>query len=326
MTVRIIVLLLLFPAATTAGEARSSAVLPLQPTGSATPAQADAMRRAVSFAVVGTMALAEVDRKLAAVDATCNTARCLEEAGRLLEAERLVGGRVGFEKEGWTLSLWVFDTRRQATLATVRDQCGGCTEAQARDWAARVVGRLLGQVRTESASASLDVRSTPSGAEVSVDGTPIGVTDMTFGVAPGRHTVAVRLPGRKLAVREVNAEAGATVKLDLRLEAEEDAGPAASPALKVAKWATLGAAVVGLAAGIALIAVDGGGTCDPTIPGGECPELRSTMTPGVVLTAVGGAAALASGYLFYRDSKRKNHSRATVLPAGAGVTVVFRFR
>jgi hypothetical protein len=83
-----------------------------------------------------------------------------------------------------------------------------------------------------------------------------------------------------------------------------DAGPGFFSA-RVFKWVTLGVAVAGLASGITLIALDGKGTCN--VPeGGLCPESYQTMAPGIALTAVGGAAAVGSGLLFWWDAKKKD--------------------
>lgn len=51
------------------------------------------------------------------------------------------------------------------------------------------------------------VRSTPSGARVSIDGGVVGTTDGLFEVEPGRHAVRVELDGYSPATKDVTAEA-----------------------------------------------------------------------------------------------------------------------
>jgi hypothetical protein len=85
---------------------------------------------------------------------------------------------------------------------------------------------------------------------------------------------------------------------------------------RVFKWITLGLGVASLGTGIALMALDGGGTCEAG-SGGLCPERYETMTPGIVLTAVGGAALVSSGILFYVDAgsdERAPAKSAALLP------------
>ena len=101
---------------------------------------------------------------------------------------------------------------------------------------------------------------------------------------------------------------------------------------RIFKWITLGLGVASLGTGIALIAVDGGGTCESG-PGGLCPERFETQTPGIVLTAVGGAALVTSGILFYVDagSNERAPSRSTgaLFPwfgrRGGGLAAIFSF-
>jgi hypothetical protein len=100
---------------------------------------------------------------------------------------------------------------------------------------------------------------------------------------------------------------------------------------RIFKWITLGLGVASLATGVALIALDGGGTCEAG-SGGLCPERYETMTPGIVLTAVGGAALVTSGILFYVDAgsaERGPAKSAALLPwfgrrsGGLAATVLF---
>jgi hypothetical protein len=104
-----------------------------------------------------------------------------------------------------------------------------------------------------------------------------------------------------------------------------DEGPGFFSA-RVFKWITLGLAVGGLAAGVPLIVLDGRGTCDHD----RCPDTYHTMTPGIALAAVGGAAAVTSGILFYLDARRERPGTAAaiapqLLPGGGGITASVRF-
>lgn len=98
---------------------------------------------------------------------------------------------------------------------------------------------------------------------------------------------------------------------DGRVVAPPDRGPGFFSA-RVFKWVSLGVAVAGLASGITLIALDGKGTCDAP-EGGLCPESYETIVPGAVLTALGGAAAVGSGVLFWWDA-RGSRQEVTLLP------------
>lgn len=95
----------------------------------------------------------------------------------------------------------------------------------------------------------------------------------------------------------------------------------------VTRWVALGVALAGLGAGIPLMVLDGGGTCDTS---GRCPDVYQTMAPGAALTAVGGAAAVGAVVLFILDARAKKKTRRVSftpvpLSGGAGVGATFRF-
>ena len=335
--VALVAFLVLLRSATAAADYRF-AVLPLQPDSAANREAADTLRSAISRRLPSSMPLVEVDRRLGVADPTCTSAKCLGEAARLLSAHLMLGGRVGRTESGeWTLSLWLFNADERATVATHRDQCGSCDLEQASAWAGKVARHLINSAGRAEASARLEVRSTPPGGAVSIDGSAVGVSGMTFGVSAGRHTVSVQLEGHTVAAREVDLAPGKLTVVELELVPTASTAPAAPdrprPApgffsARVFKWVTLGVAVGGLAAGISLIVIDGQPTCDETFPNMECPEVRDTLAAGAVLTALGGAAGLASGYLFYLDARDGGRSAAvapTLMPGGVGLTATLRY-
>lgn len=73
------------------------------------------------------------------------------------------------------------------------------------------------------------------------------------------------------------------------------------------KWITLGVGVASAGAGIALIALDGKGSCGTE----RCPDSYNTLAPGIILTAVGGAALITSVVLFIVDAKQGSSEKAT---------------
>ncbi len=65
---------------------------------------------------------------------------------------------------------------------------------------------------------TLRVRSTPTGASVKVDGTPVGVTNMDrTNVTPGLHTVEISLAGYQTATQSATVTAGATTIVQVAL-------------------------------------------------------------------------------------------------------------
>jgi TonB family protein len=77
----------------------------------------------------------------------------------------------------------------------------------------------------EPLTAKLRVRTDPPDASVLVDAKPVGTTPLeALSLPPGRHEVRVERRGYVAARREVEASAGQTVDLSLRLDRERQAG------------------------------------------------------------------------------------------------------
>ena len=68
---------------------------------------------------------------------------------------------------------------------------------------------------------TLDVHSTPEGAEVYVDGTFIGNAPATLKLTPGQHTIRVAQSGYKEWSREIGVQAGSAAHLSASLEKQD---------------------------------------------------------------------------------------------------------
>lgn len=94
---------------------------------------------------------------------------------------------------------------------------------------------------------------------------------------------------------------------------------------KVWSWITLGVGVAATGTGIALIAMDGSGTCGES----RCADSYSTMTPGIILTSLGGISLVSSAILFYVASNEETNEQAWITPwfndKSAGLSAAWRF-
>jgi hypothetical protein len=82
----------------------------------------------------------------------------------------------------------------------------------------------------------VSITTAPAGADVELDGTPVGLTALTLSdVRPGKHTVKVSRAGYRTVSREFEVTEGETLTLDIHLSAAQRApapprrGPAAPP-------------------------------------------------------------------------------------------------
>ena len=259
----------------------SIAVLPLRHAGdvsdTAASRIADDIRALLKSRGANVLAKDKSERLSHNRRAACTSKKCLDDLIALCDARMLLGGRLTREGGALTLQIWLYDAKRQTQgkpllMATLQDRCSGkCADAAAqKTLAERATRDLIAKARSLGAPAYITVQSTPAGGTVRIDGAPMGVTNMTFGVTPGKHVITVEKPGFKLSMHELDVEAGARGNVSAELQKSESGdgsggnsgggGAGGSKVTRLFAWITLAAAVGGLAAGIPLIAIDGQGT------------------------------------------------------------------
>jgi len=67
-------------------------------------------------------------------------------------------------------------------------------------------------------SSGVLIKSTPDGAEVTIDGKFVGSTPSTLQLKPGEHTISVKKAGYTLWKRTVTISSGDKITLDASLE------------------------------------------------------------------------------------------------------------
>jgi hypothetical protein len=73
----------------------------------------------------------------------------------------------------------------------------------------------------EAPKGSVNIASNPSGADVSVDGEFVGNAPAALKLAPGKHTLSVKMTGYKDWSREITVYSGSEVQLTANLEKQE---------------------------------------------------------------------------------------------------------
>ena len=74
---------------------------------------------------------------------------------------------------------------------------------------------------SEAPKGSVNIASNPSGADVSVDGEFVGNAPAALKLAPGKHTLSVKMTGYKDWSREITVYSGSEVQLTANLEKQE---------------------------------------------------------------------------------------------------------
>ena len=77
---------------------------------------------------------------------------------------------------------------------------------------------LNNSVKLIGGSTAVNVSSNPASADVSLDGNFIGNSTANLKLAPGKHTIVVKMAGWKDWTRDINVQSGSEVQLTASLE------------------------------------------------------------------------------------------------------------
>ncbi len=182
--------------------------------------------------------------------------------------------------------------------------CEKCTDATLGTAGDSLMSALAGSSR--KTVGQLTLTSVPTGAHVTIDGAPAGVTPIDVALPPGAHQITVSADGHRDAARSVTIVQGETAPLALELPGLSAGGNRAKLPLVVIGVG--GALVLG---GAVLYATSETDT-------GENYQYRDTRALGLALVGGGLVAAGIGGYLWF-TGKRTAETRPTValLPGGA---------
>lgn len=156
---------------------------------------------------------------------------CMAQAGKSLDAEKLIYGSV--KKNGNDYAVWLklFDVRKEKvdawlteTLPGAQSDAAGIRTLSGR-WFAKLTGHPL-NVGTIWVSANL------YGAVVTLDGIPVGATTeqplVIPEVRPGKHEIVASKPGNAPARQQFMVATGQTVAVNLTLHSEASGGSSGS--------------------------------------------------------------------------------------------------
>ena len=195
-----------------------------------------------------------------------------------------------------------------------RDGCTHCTDDDLVRIAKGLASKLLENTAARSGG-TIDVRTIPSGASVTIDGRMVGESDRSFPTAPGSHTVIMMLAGYEPETRIIEVGEGETRSIEITFDAEKKRS-GGQPRVIAGSLIAVGA--------LALI----GGTyaswtADQGLSG---PQSKYDYSGIGIGFAVGGAAVAGVGtYLWIRASHKRSAPTLSLLPGGgfAGWSTAF---
>ena len=198
-----------------------------------------------------------------------------------------------------TVTAYWFEAARDPVA--MRRSCASCTDAALRTLTDELMSSLVGKGRAELGQLSLT--SSPSGARVTIDGAPVGVTPLSHPLTPGAHTIRLSLGGHARAESSVTIAQGQTATLAVDLS---HAPRSKLPLVAIG----VGGAV--LLTGIVLYASSEEDT-------GDKPEYRDTTALGVTVGIVGLATIGVGAYYLLRGGDATEGATVAVVPGGATV-------
>ncbi len=249
-----------------------------------------------------------INEALSGSGGSCATATCRKALGQKLGCDYLVGGTIQGEARSFVFQLWIARSGTGDIISTLKEGCDICGQRKVFSRMELVASRLSARMAGETnAPARILLDSDPAGAQITVGNTPMGTTPRALSLPPGSHRITLKAPGHIPAVLDVEAISGMEERRTVDLiPTDMSAGE------RRAGWIAMGTGVAALAAGVALLVMDGGSAgCtgnEPTIgdTSGPCPQRYETALAGGMLAGL-GSAALAGGaallYLGYRGDE-----------------------
>jgi TolB-like protein len=273
--------------------------------------------RLLAGLVRGEFEVATIDTPEAAA---CADVDCRRELARGAAADYLVTSGIVAGERHYRVAVELVDGTTGSVLAVAARECDVCTVEE--------VGELLAEATTELRT-KLDaivvgppivaIDSRPRGAKVELDGVDVGITPSESVVAPGRHEATVAKEGYVVQRFTLRAVPGMREALSVELQAipRQPVPPPASPRdLRPWGWSAVAVGVGTLAAGAALLAIDGrpdkrhcgGSDIDAD---GDCRYRYDSVPGGATLTAVGSAVVIGGITLLALHARRMaKHRRA----------------
>lgn len=196
--------------------------------------------------------------------------------------------------------------------------CEKCNAERVKSTALAVTTKVLGRIYLDSNRSLLNIRSTPAGARIVLDGKVMGASNLALDILPGRHTVNLSLRGYRAVSRSVDVVDGEAAEVNILLEPEEQQKLPTTPPIGdgapseevriLPGWVpptTLGVGVAAVIAGSVLLYTG------RDQPEGEVQNQYNVSVPGVVTIGLGVAITGLGAYLWRWPPTRSSRETAT---------------
>jgi len=259
---------------------------------------------------------------------TCANAACYRRVAEAVGATHVVRTVVRIRSRDYEVKIDLIAADDGSVIASSSETCEIC----GLDEAASLISAKAAVVATQLASAGgeepvLSVTSSPKGANVHIDGKPVGKTPFEDKLEPGKHLIRVSKRGHVTIEREITLAKGVRSRAEFPLERVAVSEPVIARSARPWGWAGLGAGIALLGGGIALLAIDdrpNQNRCsgDEKDADGDCKYLFNTQWGGSGLAIAGaivGTLGVAILVTTRNAPKDKPKVRAAIGPSSVGL-------
>lgn len=242
------------------------------------------------------------------------------------------------------VTIMVLSEEKQDVVYSGRRFCQACSPDSLAKLTSAAVREVLEKMYLASGRTFLLVKSRPAGASIEVDGKPMGVTDTSFEILPGRHRVVLKHPKHPPETRWIDAQEDKTAIVTVafgdvvapgsKMIPEGPASPtshnpdphqdkipsSAERSLLLPKLVVVAGAAL-MVGGAAAIALDEDAPAEPPLNEPPTKDYLNTAPLGVGLLISGAVVAGAGAWWWWRASskpKNKNLSAAFAVQPGGG--------
>jgi hypothetical protein len=235
--------------------------------------------------------------------------------------------KVRVVERDYTITIELLDAASGKVLATVEQTCEVCGVHEAAETLGGVTATIGSKLdAVQLGPAVLEIRSTPTGAVIEVDGEPAGRAPVERELEEGEHWISARLEGYVTQRRQIRAVPGVREGLDLELSAVPVDAPTRPSRTEIAGWTLLGIGSAAIVTGVVLIVLEerpnrlqcSGDDVDPL---GNCRLRYATLEPGIGTAAAGGALVIGGLTMALVARKRRKSKKVSAYlnPWGVGL-------
>jgi PEGA domain len=228
----------------------------------------------------------------------CRDEGCYRRVAKALNVHYLVSAQIEERQKTFEITLELLSARTGSVVGTNRERCEICGVVEVGEKMFLAASTLRARLEALArAPARFVIRTVPSGAAVTIDGKPMGVTPLDVTLAAGERRLLIEREGYSPLERNLSVTRGVDEALDLDLVQLPTKFP-----FKAAGWTAVATGAALAAGGIYLLALHGSEvSCSPSEKDdfNHCPEVYKTNLIGAGLLGTSAVVATLGGVWLY---------------------------